>query len=708
MSRATSHRKSIILVIDDNRQMRMLVRKSLENAGHRVEVAEDGTQGLRMFKKLLPDLVLLDVAMPGMDGYEVCRKIRKRPDSVNRPIVMLTGADDRDSIKNAYESGATDYFAKSTNWALLPYRVQYILRASETLKDLKQSEDRLFDAQRLAHIGNWHWEFETGEIHWSAEVFRIYGVDPDETQVTYKYFSSLVQEKDRERVQEIIQSAVKKKTAYNVVHRIVRPDGEERIIEQNGEVVLNNRKVAIGIHGSLQDVTEKKLAERRIRSLAYFDTLTKLGNRQLFKQRLESALSIGRRRKNHVGVLFFDLDQFKQVNDSLGHAAGDSLLKQVATRMQDAVRDSDYVANNRGNAQLARLGGDEFTVLLADLESAEDIVTVAHRVIEKLNEPFTVLKREIFATASIGIAVFPEDGEDANTLLTHADVAMYQAKSDGGNCFRFYADSMGERIKKTLEITNKLRRAVQQGKLSLYYQPQIDLESGHLTAVEALIRWEDQDLGSIPPEEFIPLAEKSSQINAIGEWVMHEACQQVVKWQEQGRPAIRVAVNISAHQLRTGNLPEVVHRVLQDTGVDPKYLELELTESALMENVEESISELEAIKGLGVRLSIDDFGTGYSSLSYLSRFPLDLLKVDRSFVHAASDNQRDTVLISSIVKMAKNLGFEVIAEGLETEDHVGFVQSLDCEIGQGFFIAKPMPVADLEAMMEEQFLKECI
>ena len=691
-----------ILVVDDDQMLRMVVRKFLEQAGYQVSMAKDGKEGLAVFNDRSPDMVLLDVEMPVMDGYTMCRALRETDAGVDIPILMLTGVNDKDSINRSYDAGATDYLAKSTNWALLPHRVRYILRAADTYQQLKVSEARLSRAQQIAHLGNWHWDIETDDVEWSDEVYRIHGLEVGGEKLTFDHMQSKVHVDDGERFRRTLVRAVGAKSKCRLIHRIVRPDGGERLVQEIAEVIVDDedKDKAIGMDGTMQDITERIQAERRIRHLAYYDPLTGLGNRQLFKERLEGALDMARRHEDTVGVLFFDLDDFKQVNDSLGHAAGDALLKQVAVRLQHGVRGSDYVARNSKDMELARLGGDEFTVLLPDIDRPEDVVIVARRVLKEMSQPFTVEGHDVFATASIGITLFPTDGDDANTLLTHADVAMYQSKEDGGNSYRFYSDSMGKRVKEKLKLSGELRGAVQRNELLLHYQPQVDMESGELKGVEALVRWNHPKLGLVAPDDFIPLAEETGAIGEIGEWVLREACRQFVQWQSDGQKLLKLSVNVSGHQLKLGNLPEVIDQVIADTGMDPTNLELELTESAIMQNVEQTITQLQDLKKRGIALSLDDFGTGYSSLSYLTRFPLDTLKVDRSFVNNLGDGELDATLVTTIVAMAKSLGLEVVAEGVETQRQKGFMTDLHCDVGQGFLFAEPMSAQELEKLLD--------
>lgn len=404
-----------------------------------------------------------------------------------------------------------------------------------------------------------------------------------------------------------------------------------------------------------------------------------------------------------VAVLSLDLDQFKRINDTLGHAMGDKVLAAVAHRLRETVRNRDAVMRMHSleDVNLARLGGDEFCVLLSDMNSFQDAAKVAQRVLENLERPLEVGGRELFMTTSIGIALFPLDGEDAETLIKNADAAMYFAKSQGRNHYQFYGKEMNSRAAERLSLESKLRRAIEREEFQLHYQPKLDLRSGAIAGVEALIRWRHPELGMVPPVEFIPIAEDSGLIIQIGEWVLMEAATQAQRWTAAGLPPIHVAVNIASPHFQQTAFTATVARVLAETQLDPDRLELEVTESMLMDERSVTLSTLRRLKGMGLRLSIDDFGTGYSSLAYLKRFPVDTLKVDRSFVKDMPGAEDDAAITSAIIAMAHSLRLEVVAEGVETEPQLAFLRERECEYAQGFLISKPIPPAEIEALFRD-------
>jgi len=449
----------------------------------------------------------------------------------------------------------------------------------------------------------------------------------------------------------------------------------------------------------------RRRAENRIRQLAYYDEVTRLPNRALFLERLGQALAAAQRHHRPMALLFLDLDNFKRINDSLGHAIGDLLLTEAARRLASSLRASDAVALDRvraGKELVARLGGDEFTVLLPELNHAEDAGEVAHRLITALSQPLQLGGHEIAITASIGIAVFPDDGTDVDSLVKHADMAMYFTKREGRNGFRFFNESMSSRALERLTMEQGLRRALERGELALHYQPQMDIASGALSGVEALLRWHSPELGDLLPADFMTLAEETALILPIGDWVLRTACDQCQAWRDAGLAVPRMAVNVSARQFSQPGFAASVAQVLAGTGLDPGALELEITESVLMKDGDRALKTLLELKTLGIQLAIDDFGTGYSSLSYLKQFPIDRLKIDRAFVNGVKTDAQDRALTTAIISMADSMKLKVTAEGIETAGQLQFLDTLRCGEGQGFFLSRPLTVSKAEVFLRQQ------
>lgn len=686
-------RAAIVLVIDDDPFFRRLVRDNLEEIGLEVYEATDAVSGLAAIGVHAPDIVLLDVVMPGISGFEACRQARQLPNMQFCPIVMLTSLEDMDSVTQAYEVGATDFVSKPINWPLLQHRVRFILKAAESFRSVMKSDLQMANAQRISSIGSWEWNVKADTMSWSNEMYRICGVRPGTYGKNYQSFLALVHPADRLQVEAAVRAALGQGPPYDLEYRLLLPDGTERPVHGKGDVVFDLDGKAISMSGMLQDITQRKLAQERIHYLANYEALTDLPNRNLLEDRLLQAITQAKRNSARITVLCFDLDGFKFVNDSYGHAVGNSLLKKLAVRLKAAVRESDTVA---------RLGGDEFALIFPGLVDNRDVMRSVQRVLGLFAEPFIVDLRAIHVTASIGVCLYPDDGENVDALLKHADVAVYEAKQSGRNCFKFYAQEMGRRIEQYVEMENALRVALEQHQFEVYYQPKVNLRSGKYSGVEALIRWNHPQNGMIQPGTFISLAEKTGLIGPIGEWVMRTACAQAKQWHDMGFDDISVAVNLSAHQFSHQNVANLVSSVLADTGLAPQYLELELTESMLMSDSDSMLTALRDIKAIGVTLALDDFGTGYSSLAYLKRFPIDVIKIDRGFVRNITTDPNDASLTKTIVLMAKSLKMKTVAEGVETQGQLGYLSAIKCDVVQGFYFSKPVNAAALTKMLREQ------
>ncbi len=581
-----------ILVCDDDQNVRLLTRQCLEAEGMLVVEASDGLEAIDMFVRERPDLVFLDVEMPGMTGLEACQRIRELPQGESIPIMIVTGSDDRSSIDQGFEAGATQYKTKPVNWSLLGRDVQYMLRASNAFNSLKRQEDRL-------------------------------------------------------------------------------------------------------------------------RYLAYYDPLTNLPNRRSFNEQLNRILKRAQRHKESAALLFIDLDHFKRINDSIGHARGDRLLVEIARRLTSELREDDAInyfseasAIERDEdstlTEIARLGGDEFTVVLSDVSDINDIEKVARRILDSLSQPIALQSHNPVVTPSVGIALYPQDGKDADTLVRNADTAMYVAKAEGRACYRFYNEEMNAKAVEQLKMEEELRDAMRNHELELRYQPQIDCKTGRVVSMEALVRWKHPQRGMVSPVEFIPVAESTGQIIELGEWVMDEVARNCLYWDDLGLKSFRVCVNISPLQFNQKNLPQWVGEFLDRSGLPPERLELELTESAIMTDAETNIARLRELKALGVDLAVDDFGTGYSSLSYLKRFPIDTLKIDQSFV-ADLDTPDGAAIVDAILALARTLNLRVIAEGIENEYHLSYLVRNHCDLLQGFYFARPLYPEDVPAMLQENF-----
>ena len=495
---------------------------------------------------------------------------------------------------------------------------------------------------------------------------------------------------DREDWLRTLQEACRERRPLTREYRLKHHSEEYRWIFDRSKPCLDVDGALLGYVGSCHDVQEEKQLQKQLHYIGQYDPLTSLPNQNLLEDRLRQALANAGRSKRQVVLLFTDLDCFKIVNDSLGYKVGDQLLQQVAKRLKRCLRAGDT---------LSRRGGDEFMVMLSDLRHIEDAAHVAEKLLKSLAEPYTIDGIELHISASIGISIYPDDGRDVETLLRNADMAMYFAKQNGRNRYQFFTSEMNSRAYEFLMMQNHLRRALERGEFELNYQPQVDLRKGIIIGAEALLRWRHPEMGMIAPGRFIPIAEESGLIVPIGEWVMHEACRQGRLWREAGLPELSIAINLSAVQFRKKDILKTIERALQENRFDPSLLELELTEGTVMQDAEDAIAVLQELKAMGIKLSIDDFGTGYSSLSYLKRFPIDQLKVDRSFVRDVTSNEDDAEITRAIIGMAHGLGLKVIAEGVEYEDQLKFLRWQKCDNMQGYYFSRPLQAEAFEALL---------
>jgi diguanylate cyclase (GGDEF)-like protein/PAS domain S-box-containing protein len=695
-------KSATVLVVDDDESIRTFIRAVLEPTGLQVYEAVNGAVALEQFELRRPDIIVLDVMMPVMDGYAACSRLRESPGGSRVPILMITGFDDAEAIGSAYEHGATDFITKPLNPILLSHRVRYMLRGSRTLDALLRSEARLGLAQRIAKIGNWEWHPQTGEFSASAELCRLMGIRRQDFGGTLSAFLQAVDAADRERVEQALKRILTDRIPCDIDHRIVLPNGSEFIVNLQAEAIFDEQLKAPTIVGTAQDISERKRSEREIHRLAYYDSLTGLPNRVLFKDRVTQAIAHASRYKYHLALLFLDLDRFKIINDTLGHNVGDMLLKHVADRLTDSVRHSDSIgrtANIEQTHELARLGGDEFTVLVSNLREVQDASKVARRILEALARPFHVGGHEIFVTVSIGIAIFPVDGDSVDVLLKNSDTAMYHAKEQGRNNFQYYSNAMNAEANERLLLEGEVRHATEREEFVVFYQPQIDLRSGRLVGAEALVRWQHPQRGLLTPAEFLQAASDTGMIRAIDEWVLQTVCRQSRTWQQRGLAVPRVSINVSNSLFHGATLVNAVEKACAETSLAHNRLELELTESVAMRNVDTSILVLQQLKAMGVQLAIDHFGTGYSSLSYLQRLPVNRVKIDQSFIRELLSRVQPVPIVRAIIAMAHSLQLEVLAEGVEDEKQRSILLAEGCDQAQGYLFGRPMPVAEFEKLL---------
>lgn len=692
-----SAQRPLAVVADDDSIVRLTLSATLQDAGFDVEVVSDGAQAVAAFERVAPSLVILDVIMPEMDGFEVCASIRSKPGGKYIPILMLTGQDATKPIDHAFEVGATDFITKPVNFSLLKHRLRYLIRTAETVEELRDQQMHLDSAQRLAKIGSWDWDLQKKRLRVSGAAYTILGLNRRETFGHYEDLLQSVHPDDHASVSESLRRAVEGLGPLNLEHRVVLANGRERIIQQEA-LFTTDENSSPKLIGTALDVTERKDAERRIVDLAYYDELTQLPNRTFLMEHLNYVLTQLARSRRIGAVLSLDLDRFKQVNDAFGHAAGDTLLRLVAERLSSSLRKSDCVVRRTSagaipsddDVTVARFGGDEFIILLSEIQSPEDSGLVAGRILGLFSDAFDLDGKEVFVTPSIGIALYPNNGDNADTLLDHADAAMYKAKEQGA-AYRFYSDSISSTARQRLLMSSRLRAAIRDESLSVYYQPKLRVDGPAVVGFEALTRWTDPELGVVSPAEFIPVAEETGLIVTMGAWVIRSVCEQIAAWKQEGFPLVPVAVNVSARQLRGDGLVEHIETTLAATGVEPACLEIEITEGVLIEEARTSGDILNRLRELGIRIALDDFGTGYSSLSYLKRFPIGTVKIDQSFVRDVTTNPDSAAIVHAIIALSESLHLDVVAEGVETEEHLNFLREHGCSQVQGYLFSPPLP-----------------
>jgi diguanylate cyclase (GGDEF)-like protein/PAS domain S-box-containing protein len=674
-----------ILHLEDDKQdtelvEALLLAEGIQCALMQVETQADFTAAI---ERGGIDLIIADFTLPSFDGFSALKIAHERAPEV--PFIFFSGTMGEEAAIDSLLYGATDYVLKQRVKRLIP-------AVRRALHEVKECRERSL-AEATLRLRNRALEASVNAIlitNCTQPDNPIEYVNPAFERIT-GYSAAEVMGRNSRFLQrddgdqpglENINAALREQCEGHAVIRNYRKDGSLFWNEFHIAPVRDSSGRTTHFIGVLNDITETKRYQEQLEHQAKYDLLTNLPNRSLLYDRLAQAIIYAQRYRRLVGVAFVDLDRFKLINDSLGHNMGDRLLKTVAERLKSSVRNVDTVA---------RLGGDEFMVVLYDQANEQAIVKVMQRILASVRQPFFIEGREFIITCSMGLSIYPQDGQDAETLLKNADAAMYRAKDQGRNNFQSYTPEIQEWVNERVALENNLRRALERQEFVLYYQPQIDLRSERIVGAEALIRWQHPEWGMVSPARFIPVAEETGMIIPIGEWVIRTACTQNKVWQASGLPPIVVSVNVSMRQFRQKDLAKSVAQLLQKTGLEAQYLELELTESLVMQNPQEAIATLQELKELGIKLAIDDFGTGYSSLAYLKRFPVDCLKIDQSFVNEITTAHDSTVIAQAIISLGHSLNIQVIAEGVESQQQLEFLCTHHCHEAQGYYFSKPVP-----------------
>ncbi len=679
-----------ILVIDDDAVTRLLIQRMLAPHGFEVIEAEDGATGIALAVEFFPDLVLLDIIMPDMDGFACFETLLERLPGccTTIPVVMLTGVEDNDSIERIFAMGASDFIHKPIIWPLLIHRLRFVIRSYQLTNELRIREERL---KLLAKV------FESsGESIMLCDVTsKIVDVNRSFTLVTGYLPNEVIGKNPRLLSSGRHDPAFYERMKYTL-HEKGYWQGEVWNRRKNGELFpeLLGISTVCDAQGQLthyiavfSDITERKATEAKVEYLAHHDVLTNLPNRTLLRDRFAQAVAHAARNNALMALLFLDLDRFKQINDTLGHDVGDHLLQEIAIRLVNCLREVDIIC---------RQGGDEFIIVLTELKDNDAAMQITQKILLQLNEPFNIDGTQIITSFSIGISLYPDDSTNFEGLLNKADTAMYAAKKQGRNTFRFFSNEMNMASIERMNLENDLRKALEKGELSLHYQPQYSIKDRQLVGAEALLRWTKSTGEQVSPAKFIPVAEDIGLIVPIGDWVLYEACRQNRIWHDAGLK-LTINVNVSAVQFKQGNMLESVRSALTLSGLDGRYLELELTEMCLMADTEAIMTVMVELKKLGVAFAIDDFGAGYSSLSYMNRFTIDRLKIDQSFVNNLSQGQQENkAIVQAIIQLGRTLSIQVLAEGVETEDQLDQLSQLGCENVQGYYLSYPLPVEEFE------------
>lgn len=671
-----------VLIVDDDRVQRLMLSKVLSQAGYQTLLASDGVQALAAYAESSPDMVLLDVVMPHMDGFECCRRLRQQPSIELVPIFMLTGLDDTEAVGWAFEAGATDFITKPINWTMLGQRVRYALRAFDNAHALRVSQQRLMHAQQLARLSYWEWELASDRLVWSDNAPCLFDMPAAALPPTLAELARQIHAEDWERLAAALHRLRRDGGQLEEGFRLITTAGDTRHIRCVAEVAHDGKGQINKVTGSLQDITRLQLAEALIDYQKYHDGLTELPNRRFLLERLATLIA-QRDGDEQLGIIVLGVDRFKMINASLGAANGDRVLQLLAKRLPGLAVEG----------RVARIGGDEFAVLLESRGCVSRLGALAEQIHQAIGEPFVFNDITVVLTASLGAALCPADADEAHALLGCAEAARARSKAAGGNQFQCFTQELTAQAARRLRLENELRQALAKNQLSVYYQPQVASTDLWITGAEALVRWEHPELGAVSPAEFIPIAEETGLIIDIGEWVLATACEQIAAWTRAGLGELHIGVNLSTRQLTWVHLVERVQHILTETGLSPAQLDLEITETLAMQNPEANIRLLEQLAELGITLAIDDFGTGHSSLNYLHKFPVTILKIDRSFVTQLESQQSGKGIVTTIIGLARVLGLRVIAEGVETMAQLEFLRDHGCDYLQGYYFGRPMTAA---------------
>jgi diguanylate cyclase (GGDEF)-like protein len=673
-----------LLIVDDDQIALENIQTAMQQLGYKVDISVDGEKAIQLVNKNNYDLVITDLQMPGMNGYALCESIRKTHSVESLPILVLTCTGDDIHVQDAYSIGVSNFIVKPVNFLNLAYTVLFTIQNVRNTHELWHSRQLLEAAEQTAQVSHWSWELNKQHLQFSSHLQEYF----NKPLSNIKNLDDFIDTVGDNSMDTAVRTCLANGTQTSWEQEVANSDQEEsRYILHRFRMVLNEDKKPVLI-GTVQEISSIRHAEQRIMELAFYDSLTKLRSRSCFNKKLQDLIIYSKRRAEKFALLYLDLDDFKNINDSYGHDVGDQLLIEVADRLRTLLREDDIAS---------RLGGDEFCLLINNFTDNLSVANVAQRCLEILTKPVTLAGIQIVPHASIGIAVYPHDGDDTNHLVKAADTAMYEAKQAGKNSYAFYEAAMTDAAQHRLTIESDLRTALKDEQFELYYQPKISLSTGTVQSVEALIRWHHPVKGLCAPDTFITDAERMGLINELGLWVVQEACRQIKVWEKQGLEEISIAVNISPKHFEHASFSADIAKIVSDSCVSTSLIEIEITESVSRDH-KIFLKTCKELRALGFKTAIDDFGTGYSSLSVLKDAAVDILKIDREFVRHLPNDSQSAILFGTILGMSKALNLQVVAEGIETEEQLTALVTMGCHMAQGYYFSKPVPAAEIPAL----------
>ena len=698
-SQASSANQLKALIADDDAGIQLTLSALLEQKGYVVTAVGNGAEAVAALSGNEFSIVLLDIRMPQMDGFEACTSIRELENGKNVPILMLTGQDDNESIEKSFEVGATDFVAKPINFALMGFRIDYLVRASNVAEELRNAQQRSSHAQRIANLGHIEWNMDKEIVHCSKGVREILLVPEQAKFNHFAHFLDCVHPDDKDKVESAVGLSLMNGDALNLEHRVVRPDGSVRFVVQISERRLKE-DISNRIVVTLQDITDRIDSEKRMHALAYYDELTGLPNRNLLIQHLDRVLKSAMRYKATTAVIVFGVDKFDKVVESLDHDSVENLIKMIAERVKDTCRESDLLSRRsvgdpseedaRYQQLAAKLRNDEYVIVLSEVSAPHAVSVFLQRLMEQFKQVFQLSGKDVYLTTTAGVSLAPFDGDSTNQLIKYAEIAKGATDNEDPGNFRYFKQELNDQVTRNFSLAHDLRKALEKGALEVHYQPKISLLDDTLVGVEALCRWNHPTLGPISPVEFIEIAEEEGLIVELGSWVLKTACNQLLEWKAEFDYDINVSVNISPKQLLDEQAMKQIVEYVSNSPIRNQFVEFELTESTLLANFETSLKVLNQFVKMGCGLAIDDFGTGYSSLSYLGRLPAKNLKIDQSFTRLIDSNKQYTAIVSGIIKLAHSLGMSVVAEGVETAVQRAILTQEQCDEIQGGLVSMPL------------------